>query len=102
MQRKNNCFGSRKMCRYFVLFLLLRIFFISNTCDGRSSWALDYLKMREALKIKELLQEGKYARSKYMAFQVNQIVRGYENIHQNSFILYHFSFGTNHNNFYFC
>ena len=88
------------MCRYFVLFLLLRIFFISNTCDGRSSWALDYLKMREALKIKELLQEGKYARSKYMAFQVNQIVRGYENIHHP--IIYHFSFETNRNKFYFC
>ena len=88
------------MCRYFVLFLLLRIFFISNTCDGRSSWALDYLKMREALKIKELLQEGKYARSKYMAFQVNQIVRGYGNIHQP--IIYNFSFETNRNKFYFC
>ena len=79
MQRKNNCFGSRKMCRYFFLFLLLRTFFISNTCDGRSSWALDYLKMREALKIKELLQEGKYERSKFMTFQVNKIVRGYKN-----------------------
>ena len=82
MQRKNNCFGSRKMCRYFFSFLLLRTFFISNTCDGRSSWALDYLKMREALKIKELLQEGKYERSKFMTFKVNKIVRGYENIHQ--------------------
>ena len=68
------------MCRYFFLFLLLRTFFISNTCDGRSSWALDYLKMREALKIKELLQEGKYERSKFMTFQVNKIVRGYKNI----------------------
>ena len=70
------------MCRYFFLFLLLRTFFISNTCDGRSSWALDYLKMREALKIKELLQEGKYERSKFMTYQVNKIVRGYKNIHQ--------------------
>ena len=87
------------MCRYFFLFLLLRTFFISNTCDGRSSWALDYLKMREALKIKELLQEGKYARSKYMAFQVNQINRGNENIHQ--LIVYHLSFETNPNKFLF-
>ena len=96
MQRKNNCFGSRKMCRYFFLFLLLRTFFISNTCDGRSSWALDYLKMREALKIKELLQEGKYERSKFMTFKVNKIVRGYKNIH-----LYHLSFETNRNKFLF-
>ena len=82
IQRKNNYFGSRKMCRYFVLFLLLTTFFILDTCDGRNSWALDYLKMREALKIKELLQEGKYERSKFMTFKVNKIVRGYKNIHQ--------------------
>ena len=99
MQRKNNCFVSGKMCRYVFLFLLLRPFFISNTCDGRSSWALDYLKMREALKIKELLQEGKYERSKFMTFKVNKIVRGYKNIHQP--ILYHLSFETNRNKFLF-
>ena len=82
IQRKNNYFGSRKMCRYFVLFLLLTTFFILDTCDGRNSWALDYLKMREALKIKDLLQEGKYDRSNYMISQVNQLVRSHENIHQ--------------------